>query len=108
METVASTDGTSIAFDHLGDGPSVVLVCGGSVDRMSNAALAAALAPRFTVFNVDRRGRGARGDTPPYAVEREIEDIAAVIGIAGGSAFLYGSSSGAVLALEAARRKLPA
>jgi pimeloyl-ACP methyl ester carboxylesterase len=104
METVVSKDGTTIAFDRLGDGPPVVLVCGGSVDRMSNAGLAAALAPRFTTLNYDRRGRGASGDTPPYAVEREIEDIAAVVDAAGGSAFLYGSSSGAVLALEAARR----
>ncbi|MCL5995888.1 MAG: alpha/beta hydrolase [Chloroflexi bacterium] len=107
MKKVTSKDGTPIAFDQLCDGPPVVLVCGGSVDRSSNAPLAALLAKRFTVFNYDRRGRSDSGDTPPYAVEREVEDIDAVISMAGGSAFLYGTSSGAVLALEAARQ-LPA
>jgi pimeloyl-ACP methyl ester carboxylesterase len=103
MQTVTSKDGTSIAFDRLGDGPPVILVCGGSVDRMSNAPLAALLATHFTVFNYDRRGRGDSGDTQPYAVDREVEDIDAVVDAAGGQAFLYGSSSGAALALEAAR-----
>jgi pimeloyl-ACP methyl ester carboxylesterase len=107
VESVRSEDGTIIAFDRLGDGPPIVLVCGGSVDRMSNAPLAALLAPHFTVFNYDRRGRGDSGDTAPYAVEREVEDIDAVINAAGGSAFLYGTSSGAVLALEAAANGLP-
>ena len=102
MDTVTSPDGTTIAFDRLGGGPPVALVCGGSVDRLSNAPLAALLAERFTVFNYDRRGRGDSGDTPPYAVAREVEDIDAVIGAAGGSASLYGTSSGAALALEAA------
>ena len=106
METVTSRDGTTIAFDRMGDGPPVVLVSGGSVDRMSNAPLAEVLAKDFTVFNYDRRGRGPSGDTQPYAVQREIEDIDAVIGAAGGSAFLYGPPSGAALALEAAA-KLP-
>ena len=64
METVTSRDGTSIAFDRLGDGPPVVLVCGGSVDRMANAGLASALASDFTVYNFDRRGRGDSGDAP--------------------------------------------
>ena len=104
MEKVLSKDGTPIAFDRLGDGPPVILVCGGSVDRMSNTPLAALLAEHFTVFNYDRRGRGESGDTAPYAVEREVEDIAAVIAAAGGSACLYGTSSGAALALEAAAR----
>ncbi|HST86881.1 MAG TPA: alpha/beta hydrolase [Ktedonobacterales bacterium] len=103
MDKVTSKDGTTIGFERLGSGPPVVLVCGGSVDRSSNAPLAAILAQRFTVFNYDRRGRGESGDTPPYAVEREIEDIDAVVAAAGGSAYLYGSSSGAALALEAAR-----
>jgi pimeloyl-ACP methyl ester carboxylesterase len=85
----------------------VILVSGGSVDRWSNAGLAEVLASDFTVFNYDRRGRGPSGDTPPYAVEREIEDIDAVVKAAGGSAGLYGSSSGAALALEAAASGLP-
>jgi pimeloyl-ACP methyl ester carboxylesterase len=103
LQTVTSADGTTIAYDRLGSGPAVVLVCGGSVDRGANAGLAAVLATDFTVYNYDRRGRGDSGDTLPYAVEREIEDIEAVIDAAGGSAFLYGTSSGAALALEAAR-----
>src|ERR671919_281340 len=100
MDHVDSKDGTRIAFDRLGQGPPVVLVTGGSVDRSSNAPLAELLASRFTVFNYDRRGRGPSGDTPPYAVQREVEDIEAVIRAAGGSAFLDGTSSRAVLALE--------
>jgi pimeloyl-ACP methyl ester carboxylesterase len=106
LKKVISKDGTSVAFDQLGKGPVVILVCGGSVDRTSNTPLAALLAGHFTVFNYDRRGRGDSGDTPPYAVEREVDDIDAVIAAAGGAAFLYGTSSGAALALEAAR-KLP-
>jgi pimeloyl-ACP methyl ester carboxylesterase len=102
METVTSKDGTTIAFDRLGSGPPVVLVCGGSVDRMADAAIAQELASDFTVFNYDRRGRGGSGDTLPYAIDREVEDVEAVIGAAGSSAFLWGSSSGAVLALIAA------
>ena len=102
METVTSKDGTTIAFDRMGEGSPVVLVSGGSTDRMANAPVAELLATDFMVFNYDRRGRGPSGDTPPYAVEREVEDIDAVIGAAGGSALLYGTSSGAVLALEAA------
>jgi pimeloyl-ACP methyl ester carboxylesterase len=101
METVTSRDGTTIAFDRLGEGPPVVLVCGGSVDRMADAPLAQQLASDLTVFNYDRRGRGDSGDTQPYAIEREVEDIQAVIEEAGGSAFLWGSSSGAALALIA-------
>ncbi len=104
MDTVTSKDGTTIAYDRLGSGPAVILVSGGSVDRSSNAALAEQLAPHFTVYNYDRRGRGPSGDTPPYAVEREVEDIDAVVEAAGGTAYLYGSSSGAALALEAARQ----
>jgi pimeloyl-ACP methyl ester carboxylesterase len=101
METVTSKDGTTIAYDRLGQGPPVVLVCGGSVDRMADLAIAQELASDFTVFNFDRRGRGDSTDTPPYAIEREVEDIEAVIGAAGGSAYLWGSSSGAVLAMIA-------
>jgi pimeloyl-ACP methyl ester carboxylesterase len=102
METVISKDGTSIAFDRIGEGPAVVLVSGGSVDRMSLAPLAQELASDFTVLNYDRRGRGPSGDTPPYAIEREIEDIEAVVDAAGGEAAIFGSSSGAVLAMFAA------
>jgi pimeloyl-ACP methyl ester carboxylesterase len=102
MERVTSKEGTTIAFDRLGSGPPVVLVCGGSVDRTADAAIAQELASDFTVFNYDRRGRGDSGDTLPYAIDREVEDIEAVIEAAGGSAFLWGSSSGAVLALIAA------
>lgn len=107
METVTSKDGTTIAFDRMGDGPPVVMVSGGSVDRTSNAPLAQELTSDFTVLNYDRRGRGPSGDTPPYAIGREIEDIDAVIEAAGGSASLFGTSSGAALALEAAAAGLP-
>jgi pimeloyl-ACP methyl ester carboxylesterase len=106
MNKVTSKDGTTIAYDRSGTGPAVILVCGGSVDHTSNAPLAALLAEHFTVFNYHRRGRGASGDTAPYAVAREVEDIDAVITAAGGSARLFGTSSGAGLALEAAARGL--
>jgi pimeloyl-ACP methyl ester carboxylesterase len=101
LQRVTSADGTSIAIERSGDGPPVVLVCGGSVDRGANAGVAAILASDFSVLNFDRRGRGDSGDTLPYAIEREIEDIEAVIAAAGGSAGLWGSSSGAALALTA-------
>jgi pimeloyl-ACP methyl ester carboxylesterase len=107
METTTSKDGTTLAFDRLGDVPPVVLVCGGSVDRMADAAIAQELASSFTVFNYDRRGRGDSGDTPPYAIEREVEDIEAVIEAAGGSANLWGSSSGAALAMIATASGAP-
>jgi pimeloyl-ACP methyl ester carboxylesterase len=103
MRKVISKDGTPIAFDLSGQGPALILVAGATATRLAEASLAAALAPHFTVFAYDRRGRGDSGDTAPYAVEREIEDIEALITEAGGSAFVFGHSSGAVLALEAAR-----
>ena len=106
MESVTSIDGTPIAFDRAGKGPALILV-GGALSNRSHPVvgqLATLLAPRFTVFSYDRRGRGDSGDTAPYAVEREVEDIEALIDEAGGSAFVYGVSSGAVLALEAADR----
>jgi alpha-beta hydrolase superfamily lysophospholipase len=102
VNRLTSSDGTTIAFDLLGDGPPVILVCGGSTDRTANAGEAELLAEHFTVFNYDRRGRGDSGDKAPYAVEREVEDLDAVIPTAGGSASVYGTSSGAALALEAA------
>lgn len=103
MKKVLSRDGTAIAFDRSGQGPTLILVGGATVTRLAEASLAAALTPYFTVFAYDRRGRGESGDTAPYAVEREVEDIEALIAEAGGSAFVFGHSSGAVLALEAAR-----
>jgi pimeloyl-ACP methyl ester carboxylesterase len=106
METTHSTDGTTIAFDRTGAGPALIFVGGGLSTRLAAGPLAALLAPHFSVFSYDRRGRGDSGDTPPYAVKREIEDLAAVIAAAGGSAGVYGHSSGAVLTLEAAARGL--
>jgi pimeloyl-ACP methyl ester carboxylesterase len=103
METVRSADGTTIAFDRSGQGPALILVNGAGATRLAATSVAAALAPDFTVFAYDRRGRGDSGDTLPYAVAREVEDIEAVIDAAGGTAFVFGHSSGAVLALEAAR-----
>ncbi len=103
MRTIISKDGTSIAFDQLGQGPALILVAGATATRVAAAALSATLAPHFMVFAYDRRGRGESGDTAPYAVEREVDDIEALIDEAGGSAFVFGHSSGAVLALEAAR-----
>ena len=103
MSKVLSKDGTAIAFDRSGQGPALILVAAAFVTRADAASLAASLAPYFTVFAYDRRGRGESEDTPPYAVEREVEDLDALINEAGGSAFVFGHSSGAVLALEAAR-----
>lgn len=103
-DTVNSTDGTTIAFDRSGDGPPLVLVGGALSDRRAAVGLATLLAAELTVIAYDRRGRGDSGDTPPYAVEREVEDLGAVIAAAGGSAFVFGHSSGAVLALEATAR----
>jgi pimeloyl-ACP methyl ester carboxylesterase len=104
MDTVTSRDGTPIAFDRSGEGPPVILVVGAFNDRSTGAPLAALLAPHFTVFTYDRRGRGGSGDTAPYSVEREIDDLDALIAAAGGSACVFGYSSGAVLSLRAARR----
>jgi pimeloyl-ACP methyl ester carboxylesterase len=102
MNTTTSTDGTTIAYDRLGQGPAVIMVDGALCARGSKQELAKILADGFTVYNYDRRGRGDSGDTRPYGVAREIEDIAAMIEAAGGSASLYGHSSGACLAFEAA------
>jgi pimeloyl-ACP methyl ester carboxylesterase len=107
MDQVTSRDGTSIAYERLGAGPAVILVGGAFVDRSENGPLAAELAERFTVYNYDRRGRGDSGDTQPYAVAREIEDIEALIAEAGGPAHLYGLSSGGALVLEAAAAGVP-
>jgi pimeloyl-ACP methyl ester carboxylesterase len=107
-KSVTSRDGTSIAYDELGEGPPLILV-GGALNTRSfgpNGSLAPLLAERFTVINYDRRGKGASGDTPPWTVEREFEDLDALIEAVGGSAHVYGISSGAALALEAASRGL--
>jgi len=106
MNKVLSRDGTPIAFDRRGDGPPVILVDGALCHRGMGPStpLAELVARRFTVFTYDRRGRGDSGDTAPYAVEREVEDLEALVKQAGGAAFLYGVSSGAALALEAANR----
>jgi pimeloyl-ACP methyl ester carboxylesterase len=104
MPQVTSADGTPIAYDRSGGGPAVILVGGAFGDRNEPtvAGLAKALAPSFTVFNYDRRGRGESGDTTPYAVQREIEDLNALIKEAGGEAMVFGGSSGGALVLEAA------
>src|SRR5262245_53932823 len=107
--TVTSRDGTTITYNRAGSGPALILVDGALCTREKgpNGPLAQQLADQFTVHWYDRRGRGDSTDTAPYAVEREIEDLAALIADAGGSAHLYGISSGGVLALEAALRGLP-
>jgi pimeloyl-ACP methyl ester carboxylesterase len=106
MKQVLSKDGTRIAYDQTGNGPPVILVTGalGFRSHASSSDLASALSLHLMAIDYDRRGRGDSGDTPPYAVEREVEDIEALIDAVGGSAYLYGLSSGAVLALEAASR----
>jgi pimeloyl-ACP methyl ester carboxylesterase len=102
MGTTLSKDGTNIAYDKTGQGPALIIVAGAFQDRMAMAAYAEPLSKQFTVYNYDRRGRGESGDTQPYAVAREIEDIDALIREAGGSAFVFGGSSGGVLTLDAA------
>ena len=104
---VTSADGTRIAYDRLGEGAPVVIISGIFCTRQTTQQLTEALAERFSVVNYDRRGRGESGETPPYAVAREVEDLAALIVEAGGSASVYGHSSGAGLALHAAAGGLP-
>jgi pimeloyl-ACP methyl ester carboxylesterase len=106
MKIAQSQDGTAIAYEVQGSGPSLILVDGALCSRKNgpNGALAALLREHFTVYTYDRRGRGDSGDTAPYAIEREVEDLAALIAEAGGSANVYGISSGAALVLEAANR----
>jgi pimeloyl-ACP methyl ester carboxylesterase len=105
METTRSADGSTITFDRLGAGPPVVLLAGATCTRCVTAPLALALAEHLTVLNVDRRGRGDSDDrsgAPPWQLAREVEDVAAVVAAAGGTAAVYGHSSGAALALHAA------
>jgi pimeloyl-ACP methyl ester carboxylesterase len=99
-----SKDGTKIAYDKTGQGPPLIIVAGAFQGRMAMATFAEPLSKYFTVYNYDRRGRGESGDNQPYAIEREIEDIDALIREAGGSAFVFGGSSGSVLTLDAAAR----
>jgi len=106
MRTAISADGTKIAFDQTGQGPPVILVVGAFNERSTGAPLAEALELQLKVLNYDRRGRGASGDAQPYAVEREVEDLDALIREAGGAALVFGYSSGAILALEGAARGL--
>lgn len=104
MGSVRSKDGTTIAYERMGSGPALILVDGALCSRRFGPMpkLAPLLAKDFTVFIYDRRGRGESGDTQPYAKQRELEDIAALVKEAGGAAFLYGASSGGALAIEAA------
>lgn len=106
MDVLTSRDGTKIAYDRQGAGPALILVDGALTVHSSGgkSELASLLAPHFTVYGYDRRGRGESGDTLPYAVDREIDDIEALIDHAGGSAYLYGHSSGGPLAMLAALR----
>ncbi|MEU4566289.1 alpha/beta hydrolase [Micromonospora sp. NPDC023956] len=106
VRRVRSADGTPIAYESAGDGPPIILVGGAFNDRTTARPLAAALAPHFTAYAYDRRGRGDSGDTAPYSVDREVDDLAALTGAAGGSAYVYGLSSGAILAARAAARGL--
>ncbi|HEY2269322.1 MAG TPA: alpha/beta hydrolase, partial [Streptosporangiaceae bacterium] len=110
MSTVFSADGTAIGFDAWGDGPPLIMIDGATAYRAMSpiaAQVGALLRDDFRTYAYDRRGRGESGDTPPYSVQREIEDVAALIDEAGGPAFVCGFSSGAVLALDAAAAGLP-
>lgn len=107
VNRATSSDGTRIAFERSGEGPAVIVVGGATCDRAMTRPLAEELAHNFTVLNYDRRGRGDSSDTAPYAIGREIEDIGVLISEAGGTAFVYGHSSGAGLALHAAAHGLP-
>jgi pimeloyl-ACP methyl ester carboxylesterase len=107
VETALSRDGTRIAYEPSGSGPALVIVNGALSDRSTVVAMRPLLNQHFTVFAYDRRGRGDSGDTQPYAPDREIEDLAAVLDAVGAPAFVYGHSSGAILSLRAAMRGLP-
>ncbi|HEV8174641.1 MAG TPA: alpha/beta hydrolase, partial [Actinoplanes sp.] len=104
MSTVTSADGTTIAYETLGSGPALILVDGAMCYRDFGPArgLAKALADSYTVYIYDRRGRGGSGNTLPWSPAREVDDLAALLAAAGGSAYLFGCSSGAVLAADAA------
>ncbi|MDV6268696.1 alpha/beta fold hydrolase [Rhodococcus globerulus] len=107
MDTVRSADGTMIAYERSGAGPAVVLVAGAFCDRQWFNSLAAELAADFTVYSYDRRGRGDSGDGSAYSIGAEVEDLRAVIAATGEVPLVYGLSSGAALALEAAAQGVP-
>ena len=107
FETVRSADGTSIAFEVFGAGPALITVGGATCDRVLMRPTAQAAGAHLTAVTYDRRGRGDSGDTPPYAVEREVEDLAVLVERLGGRASLYGHSSGAGLVLHAVAAGLP-
>src|SRR5512138_3507227 len=104
MPTTTYRDGTTIAYSVTGSGPALVLVDGALCSRAFGPmpGYAKALADAFTVYWYDRRGRGESGDTPPFAVQREIDDLAAMLQVAGGSAFVFGTSSGGAIGLQGA------
>ena len=104
MRTVISTDGTKIAYETIGKGPTVILILGALNSRKSGSKLAKLLASNFTVVSYDRRGKGDSTDTTPYSPQREIEDLEALIEAVGGSVYLYGHSSGAAIAIQAASK----
>lgn len=106
MRIATSKDGTDLAYDVSGDGPALVYITGATCFRRFRPIVADVelFATEFTVYSYDRRGRGDSGDVQPYAIEREVDDIESIVDAAGGHAILYGHSSGAALALEAAAR----
>jgi pimeloyl-ACP methyl ester carboxylesterase len=107
MQTVTSRDGTRIAYERSGSGPGIVFAPGVFNDHTRCADLASALGRDHTVILYDRRGRGESGDTPPYAIEREVEDLAALVSLVDGPVTVFGYSSGAILALLAAASGVP-
>ncbi len=104
MNTIVTKDGTKIAYDKQGHGPVLILILGALNKRGSGKKLAQLLSDHFTVICYDRRGRGDSDDTKPYSVDKEVDDLTALIDELGGSAYLYGHSSGGVLALQAAEK----
>lgn len=107
MQTLDAPDGTTIAYEKAGAGPPLVLVMGALCDRLSTASLSPLLTPDFTVYEYDRRGRGASTEVGEYSVQSEVDDLAALLAVAGDPAFVFGHSSGGCLALEAAARGVP-
>lgn len=102
MQKVVSKDGTTIAYEKIGEGPPLILLGGGFRDHTAFSTLVPDLAPHLTTYTYDRRGRGESGDAPTYTIQKEVEDIEALIAEAGGEAAVFGGSSGGMLALEAA------